>query len=88
MNNFKKSIGETIDAMKAETERRVSWKDHKKENEKMIIFVNDTASALSQKRDCLKDKKEQTLAIESLQKKMANNIDDHSNTKERIRMLE
>ena len=52
--------------MKAETERRVSWKDHKKESEKMIIFINDTAAAQSQKRDCLKDKKEHTAAIESL----------------------
>ena len=48
----------TIEAMKKETELRVTWKDHKKENEKMIIFINDTAAALSQKRDCLKDKKE------------------------------
>ena len=52
--------------MKKETELRVTWKDHKKENEKMIIFINDTAAALSQKRDCLKDKKEQMTAIESI----------------------
>ena len=63
---------ETIEKMTAETERRITWKDHKKENEKMIIFVNDTAAALAQKRDVLKDKKELLTAVETTQKTLTN----------------
>ncbi len=50
--------------------------------------VADVNRSNSQKRDCLKDKKETERHVEKMQKELMDLRDDHRNSKERIRSLE
>ena len=59
-----------------------------KELESMKEFVAELNKNNSQKRDCLKDKKETHAMIEKTQKELLDLRDDHRNSKERIRSLE
>ena len=59
-----------------------------REVESMKEYVGEVNKSNSQKRDCLKDKKELEKHIEKLQKELLDLRDDHRNSKERIRNLE
>ena len=54
----------------------------------MKDFIADANRSNSQKRDCLKDKKETITMIEKLQKDLLELRDDHRSSKDRLRTLE
>ena len=58
------------------------------EIETMKEYVQEVNNVNSQKRDCLKDKKEMNVLFDKLQKELLDLRDDHRNSKERIRHLE
>lgn len=74
--------------MKQKIDTFVSKNHLKNEIGTLKDHIAEVNKSNSQKRDCLKDKKEMEKSFEKLQKELLDLRDDHRNSKERIRNLE